>query len=82
MFMIFSTLEIHFLFFGNAFGEGTYTPQSMGTKKSPRALRGLTTFYSTISMTLSFSVTFSEVESLSPIIEPSDFLIVRQESLG
>jgi hypothetical protein len=40
MFMIFSTLEIHFLFFGNEFGEGTYTPQSMGTKKSPRALRG------------------------------------------
>lgn len=82
MFTIFSTLEIHFLFFGNEFGEGTYTPQSMSTKKSPRALRGVTTFYSTISMTLSFSVTFSEVDSLSPIIEPSDFLIVLQESFG
>jgi hypothetical protein len=82
MFMIFSTLEIHFLFFGNEFGEGTYTPQSMGTKKSPRALRGLTTFYSTISMTLSLSATFRVVDTLSPITEPPDFLIVRQESLG
>jgi hypothetical protein len=37
----FSTLEILFLLFGKEFREGTYTPQSMGTKMSPRALRGL-----------------------------------------
>jgi hypothetical protein len=30
----FSTLEIHFLFFKNEFHEGTYSPQSKGTKES------------------------------------------------
>jgi hypothetical protein len=38
-----STLEILFPLFGKEFREGPYTPQSMGTKESPRALRGINT---------------------------------------
>jgi hypothetical protein len=50
----FSTLEILFRLFtpqggteksGKEFREGTYTPQSMGTKMSPRALRGLVSLH-------------------------------------